>query len=37
MVDLTSQANYEKDLPPKLADETDRLFVEVMRSNREFQ
>jgi hypothetical protein len=31
-----SQASFEKDLPPTLADETDRLFVEVMRLNREF-
>lgn len=31
---LTYQANYEKDIPPTLADETDRLFVEAMRPNR---
>jgi len=31
---LTYQANYEKDLPPTLEDETDRLLVEAMRPNR---
>jgi hypothetical protein len=30
------QVNFEKDLPPTLADETNRLLRRVVRSNREF-